>query len=310
MANLAPDSRRIAFWRSLRRKIHLAAGLERHRLLRGFSDEIRFIASIAEKASGEGCKIGRGLELADALAVVTGGLMLVDPYNPGWPGRDRLIVGDPEYLVAVCSALTIMGFFSPEHVARLVAAIERGEDPEIPGLEYIPEAGGMTTLSAWDEAVASKNVKTGWRGGPDSPLLRDWAEPSWNLSPALWRTYVIIRAGSVEAGHCRMIPGTASDTPAGLSILVVTPSREAAELAALWRETGWDASAVGSGDRLRLYDALAADTSEKPQAIMVGVGASAIAGAPGNPDGEARLLGELSDEQFNSLMGEFFGTMT
>ena len=60
--------------------------------------------------------VGTGLSMADILAVLYGGVLRVDPKEPGWAGRDRLVVSKGHGAAALYAALAASGFFE---VARL-----------------------------------------------------------------------------------------------------------------------------------------------------------------------------------------------
>lgn len=302
MKQLSPDSRRIGLWRALRRKIRASTGMERHKLLRGYGDEICFIVSMAVKMSSNDWDMDKSMEFADILGVISGGLIVVDPYNPEWPGRDRLVVGGNESMLAVCSAFSTMGYFLPEQVPVLADAALTGETVEIPGLD-LPSPGIDMPQHVWDLGIEARERKMLWRGGHRPSSGRDWADPAWNSSPALWRTFAIVKAGSDEEKTIRNLPEGAGGDPAGLTVVIATPNREAALLASVWRDAGWEAEAVGSGDRLRLYEALWEGKPERPQAIMLGMDATSTTG---RRNMDLPLIGEMSDEQFNDLMGEFF----
>ncbi|MCL2853053.1 MAG: transketolase [Defluviitaleaceae bacterium] len=63
--------------------------------------------------------LGGALSVADTLAVLYGGLMRIDPANPGWDKRDKLVMSKGHAGPAVYSALAILGYFPMEWLATL-----------------------------------------------------------------------------------------------------------------------------------------------------------------------------------------------
>lgn len=70
------------------------------------------------KAAGHG-HFGGSLSCADIVAALYfGGVLHVDPRNPGWPDRDRLIMSKGHGAPAVYAALVERGFCPPEWVSE------------------------------------------------------------------------------------------------------------------------------------------------------------------------------------------------
>jgi transketolase len=78
--------------------------------LRQLATKIRIatIRSIADLGTGH---IGGTLSLAEVLAVLYGGVMKIDPANPGWEERDWLVVSKGHAGPAVYAALALTGYF-------------------------------------------------------------------------------------------------------------------------------------------------------------------------------------------------------
>ena len=70
------------------------------------------------KARGFG-HIGGSLSVCDALAVLYGAAMRVDPKNPTWPERDKLVCSKGHAGPAIYSALAIKGYFPYEDIKTL-----------------------------------------------------------------------------------------------------------------------------------------------------------------------------------------------
>jgi transketolase len=56
--------------------------------------------------------VGTSLSMADLLAVLYGGILRVDPKNPAWPDRDRLVMSKGHGAAGAYAALAEAGFFS------------------------------------------------------------------------------------------------------------------------------------------------------------------------------------------------------
>lgn len=63
--------------------------------------------------------IGGSMSIADLVGVLYGGVMKVDPHNPGWTGRDRLVCSKGHAGPALYAALALRGFFPMEWLDTL-----------------------------------------------------------------------------------------------------------------------------------------------------------------------------------------------
>lgn len=70
------------------------------------------------KARGFG-HVGGSLSICDLLAVLYGGEMRVDPNNPAWPQRDKLVCSKGHAGPAIYAALGIMGYFPYDEIKTL-----------------------------------------------------------------------------------------------------------------------------------------------------------------------------------------------
>jgi transketolase len=83
-----------------------------------FATKIR-IETIREIASLGRGHIGGTMSLAEVLAVLYGGVMKIDPANPGWEERDWLVVSKGHAGPAVYAALALKGYFPLEELDTL-----------------------------------------------------------------------------------------------------------------------------------------------------------------------------------------------
>jgi transketolase len=83
-----------------------------------FATKIRIetIKEIANLGSGH---VGGTMSLAEVLAVLYGGVMKIDPVNPGWEERDWLVVSKGHAGPAVYATLALKGYFPMEELNTL-----------------------------------------------------------------------------------------------------------------------------------------------------------------------------------------------
>lgn len=86
--------------------------------LKIFATEIRvgLLESIKSRGFGH---VGGSLSIADALAVLYGSVMRVDPKNPQWPERDKLVCSKGHAGPAIYSVLALKGYFPYEELLTL-----------------------------------------------------------------------------------------------------------------------------------------------------------------------------------------------
>lgn len=300
------DAGKAARWRTLRNRIRMAGDAEKYRLLRYFGDEIRSLAPVAAKASANAWDINVTLELATAFGALTGGCWNAWPPNPDWPGRDRLFVCRRSDLLLICCGLANLGFFPTDQVANIVdKALVQERNAVIRGLETPGATPEEMLQLAWESALESARSKRRWRDYLGLETGKEWTAPHWRASSGVWRTYIVFDAFSSEAALCRALPQREGETPACLTALVTAPRSDAAALAEEWRDAGWEAAVVARSDCLGLYQALTSSATDKPSAVLLAIGQTPSASSrTGMRRKEPELLGEMSDEQFNTLLGE------
>ncbi len=86
--------------------------------LEKFALQIRIAALEALKARGFG-HIGGAMSIVDALAVLYGDVMRVDPANPTKPDRDKLVCSKGHAGPAVYGTLALKGYFPYEELKTL-----------------------------------------------------------------------------------------------------------------------------------------------------------------------------------------------
>ncbi|MDD2561027.1 MAG: transketolase [Eubacteriales bacterium] len=86
--------------------------------LEAFATRIRIGSLEAIKARGFG-HVGGSLSIADTLAVLYGAVMRIDPQNPRWPERDKLVCSKGHAGPAIYATLGLKGFFPYEEIKTL-----------------------------------------------------------------------------------------------------------------------------------------------------------------------------------------------
>ena len=86
--------------------------------LKALAAKIRLAALTAIHSLGSG-HVGGSLSICDLLAVLYGREMRVDPKNPTWPERDKLVTSKGHAGPAVYGALAVKGYFSYEELETL-----------------------------------------------------------------------------------------------------------------------------------------------------------------------------------------------
>jgi len=88
------------------------------RELERFAARIRLetVKQIGKRGFGH---LGGALSVVDALAVLYGGVMRIDPKNPDWPERDKLVMSKGHAGPALYSTLALLGYFPMEWLDTL-----------------------------------------------------------------------------------------------------------------------------------------------------------------------------------------------
>ena len=111
--------------------------------------------------------IGSCLSVADILAVLYGGILRVDPTQPAWPERDRLIVSKGHAAAVTYAAVAESGFMPLERLAEY--ARNGGQlyghvtHAGVPGIEFSSGSLGHGLPVGAGMALAAKRDRKGWR---------------------------------------------------------------------------------------------------------------------------------------------------
>ena len=114
-----------------------------------------------------GSHIGAIFSLAEIMATLYTGVLNVDPANPGWPERDRLILSKGHAGAAVYAALAERGFFPVEELSTHYANGSRlsghVSHKGIPGVEFSTGSLGHGLAVAAGMALGGRMDKQDWR---------------------------------------------------------------------------------------------------------------------------------------------------
>lgn len=148
----------------LKGRILLDASLKRK--LSAVATEIR-MAVIEGTYHAKSGHPGGSLSIADTLAYLYFVQMRVDPKNPRWENRDRLVLSKGHTAPALYGALALKGFFPLEEIKTLrhVGSRLQGH-PDMkgtPGIDMSTGSLGQGVSAAAGMALSGKMDKAGWR---------------------------------------------------------------------------------------------------------------------------------------------------
>lgn len=92
--------------------------MEKNKAVRVFAEEIR-VETLKEFAALGFGHVGGAMSVVEALAVLYGGEMRIDPQNPQWPERDRLVMSKGHAGPALYATLALKGYFPLEVLKTL-----------------------------------------------------------------------------------------------------------------------------------------------------------------------------------------------
>ena len=242
----------------LRAEISAAGEAERRLLLARLAADVRI--SILHTINGPRMgHIGGDFSVADILTTLFFGVLNLDPADPNWAGRDRLILSKGHCSAALYSVLARRGFFPTEALKTFMAPLS--------ALNGHPNR----------RKVAGVEANTGPLGH-GLPIGVGCAVAS-RLAGASWRTFVVLGDGELQEGSNWEAAMAAGHR--GLSNLTAIIDRNRLQqgartedtnrlepLADKWRAFGWQVIEVDGHDHGQLYDMLAATGTDKPRCLI------------------------------------------
>lgn len=221
--------------------------------------EIRIGAVEEFKARGFG-HIGGSLSVADALAVLYGVVMNVDPKNPLWEGRDKLVCSKGHAGPAVYAALARKGFFPYEELKTLnqpgTNLPSHCDRKKTPGIDMTTGSLGQGTSLAVGMALGDR------------------------LKGRMGRTYLIVGDGELNEGQVwEAAMFSAAKKVTNLVWLIDNNKKQldgytqdildSGDLRLKFEAFGFDAVSIDGNDLEQLYMTLSKDVQDRPLAVIM-----------------------------------------
>lgn len=221
--------------------------------------KIRIGAVEEFKARGFG-HVGGSLSVADALAVLYGAVMKIDPQNPKMEDRDKLVCSKGHAGPAVYAALAVKGYFPYEEIKTLnqpgTNFPSHCDRKKTPGVDMTTGSLGQGTSLAVGMAMGDK-LK-----GRDS------------------RTFLIVGDGEADEGQVwEAAMFTAAKKVNNLVWMIDNNKKQldgytkdildSGDLRAKFEAFGFEAVRIDGNDLGQLYDALTKKAEDKPIAIIL-----------------------------------------
>lgn len=203
--------------------------------------------------------IGGDYSVADILATLYGAVLKVDPSDPAWPDRDRLILSKGHSAGALYATLAACGFFAESELATFARPLSplngHPNRTKVPGVETNTGPLGHGFPVAVGCALAAK-------------LRR---------SPS--RVFVVLGDGELQEGsnweaamtgaHHRLTNLTAVVDRNGLQQGARTEeTKELEPLPAKWESFGWEVRVADGHDHAQLYEELREPGRERPVCVI------------------------------------------
>jgi len=230
----------------------------RAEVLRDIAREVRLNVVRTIAAAGIG-HVGGDFSVADILTTLFFGVLRLDPRNPQWPGRDRLVLSKGHCAASLYCVLAMRGFLPRELLAQFAGPLSplNGHPNRrlVPGVEANTGALGHGLPFGVGSAVAAR------------------------LAGADWRTFVVTGDGELQEGSNWEAAMAAGHR--GLANLTVVVDRNRLQqgartedtsrlepLADKWRAFGWDVFEVDGHDHGVLFDTFTAPPSARPRCVI------------------------------------------
>ena len=227
--------------------------------LQRFALQIRIGAVEEFKARGFG-HVGGSLSITDALAVLYGDVMKVDPKNPQWEDRDKLVCSKGHAGPAIYATLALKGFFPYEDIKTLnqpgTNFPSHCDRKKTPGVDMTTGSLGQGTSLAVGMAYGDK------------------------LKGRDCRTFLIVGDGESDEGQVwEAAMFTAAKKVNNLVWLIDNNKKQldgytkdvldTFDFRAKFEAFGFDAVRIDGNDLDQLYDALTKKATDKPIAIIL-----------------------------------------
>ena len=246
----------------------------------------------AIRARGFG-HIGGSLSICDALAVLYGELMNVDPKNPEKPDRDKLVCSKGHAGPAIYSALALRGFYPYDDIKTLnqpgTNFPSHCDKQKTPGVDMTTGSLGQGTSSAVGIALADKlkgrDCKTYlFVGDGEADEGQVWEAAMFTAGKKLTNLVWIID------NNKKQLDGYVEDV------------LDSGDLRKKFEAFGFNAIRVKGDDIEAIYDALTSEDPERPTAVILD--SVKGAGVKGVEETMANHSMNVDDETFQSWLDE------
>ena len=211
------------------------------------------------KARGFG-HLGGSLSVADTLAVLYGSVMRVDPQNPAWPERDKLVCSKGHAGPAVYATLAAKGFFPTEMLKTLnqpgTNLPSHCDRKKTPGVDMTTGSLGQGTSLAAGLALGDKLA------GRDSRVFLIVGDGELNEGQA-WEA-AMFTAGKKLTNLTWIIDVNKKQLDGWTADII--PNFDFEEK---FRAFGFDAVTVKGNDLMALLEVLSAPVGDKPRAVVL-----------------------------------------
>ena len=227
--------------------------------LKKFALQIRIGIVEQIKARGFG-HLGGSLSVADTLAVLYGSVMRVDPQNPAWPERDKLVCSKGHAGPAVYATLAAKGFFPTEMLKTLnqpgTNLPSHCDRKKTPGVDMTTGSLGQGTSLAAGLALGDKLA------GRDSRVFLIVGDGELNEGQA-WEA-AMFTAGKKITNLTWIIDVNKKQLDGWTADIIQNFDFEEK-----FRAFGFDAVTVKGNDLMALLEVLSAPVGDKPRAVVL-----------------------------------------
>jgi transketolase len=242
-----------------------------------------------------GVHLGGCLSLAEVLAVLYFSVLRVDPHNPRWPERDRLVLSKGHGNLALCAALARRGFFPSEDLVTFNALGSpysmHADFHRVPGVEASAGSLGHGLPIAVGMALSGK------------------------VDGAEWRVYCLLSDGEMMEGSSWEAIMAASHHQLGNLTAIVDrnrfsldgPTAEVMGLEPLRDKCiafGWRTLEVDGHNVQALLDGLAPPAQEDPRPTMIIARTVKGSGVSFLENRTSSHWGELTPQQADEALAE------
>jgi len=206
----------------------------------------RNVIELAFKAGPNGAHLGSGLSIIELTATLYGGIMRLDPRNPGWPDRDRFILSKGHGSLGYYTALAEADFISRGQLYCF--EVDGGDLPGQPsmnqafGIEFSSGSLGLGLSLGIGSALAGR------RQGRDFNVFVLMGDGEMNEG-SVWEA-------AMAAAHYRLGGIVVIIDHNGMQSDGCNASIMSIDLQSMWKGFGWQTVIVDGHDIESIYCAL------------------------------------------------------